>query len=132
MGAVAWRGALGGFSTGSHGSTFGGNPLACAAAQAALAVMRRDDLPRRAAELGNDLIHDLQAADLSQVREIRGHGLMIGLELRGRVTPILQALQARGVLALPAGLNVLRLLPPLTISHTELHTIRDTVIEVLA
>jgi acetylornithine/LysW-gamma-L-lysine aminotransferase len=132
MGAVAWRGSLGTLPTGSHGSTFGGNPLACAAARAAIQVMRREDLPRRAAELGASLIADVRAANLRQVREVRGLGLMIGLELRGRVTPALQTLQARGVLALPAGLNVLRLLPPLIISPQELHTIRDALVEVLA
>lgn len=132
MGAVAWRGELGTLPTGTHGSTFGGNPLACAAAVAAINVLGQEDLPGRSAALGAALLADLRAADLGQVREVRGMGLMIGLELRGRVTPALKTLHERGVLALPAGLTVLRLLPPLTISQDELNTIRDAVIEVLA
>ncbi|MCO6445080.1 MAG: aminotransferase class III-fold pyridoxal phosphate-dependent enzyme, partial [Anaerolineae bacterium] len=62
----------------------------------------------------------LAARDLPGVRDIRGVGLMIGIELRTRVTPVLQALQVRGVLALPAGKTVLRLLPPLVIDPSEL------------
>ena len=68
----------------------------------------------------------------STVREVRGRGLLIGIELRDKVAPVLQALQARGVLALPAGRTVLRLLPPLVISDEDLWQAVYTVEEVLA
>ena len=130
MGAVAWRGELGTLPRGSHGSTFGGNPLACAAAIASLDALPQ---PGDVAALGDWFMSELNALDLPQVRAIRGRGLMIGLELRGRVTPILQTLQETyGILALPAGLNVLRLLPPLTITREELLQVRDALSEVLA
>lgn len=131
MGAVAWRGSLGGMEPGSHGSTFGGNPLACAAAVAAISVIRDEHLPQRAADLGAWFMDQLRVCELSQVREVRGLGLMIGIELRGRVTPVLQALQERGIIALPAGLNVLRLLPPLVITRDELETLLAALKEVL-
>jgi acetylornithine/LysW-gamma-L-lysine aminotransferase len=131
MGAVAWRESLGTLASGAHGSTFGGNPLACAAAVAALNALRELDAPQRSAELGAWVLDELRALNLSSVREIRGRGLMIGLELRGRVTPVLQALQARGVLALPAGKTVLRLLPPLVITREELSQVVEAIREVL-
>jgi acetylornithine/LysW-gamma-L-lysine aminotransferase len=112
----------------AHGSTFGGNPLACAAALATLEVLREEDLPDRSARLGEYLKERLEAMHNPLVRQVRGLGLMIGIELRVKVTPVLQALQARGVLALPAGATVLRLLPPLVIEREEL----DRVIEAIA
>lgn len=131
MGAVAWRGELGTLPNGSHGSTFGGNPLACAAAIASITTLREEDIPAQVAEKGAWLLQALQALDLQSVREIRGRGLIIGLELKQRVTPVLKALQARGVLALPAGGTVLRLLPPLIISYDEMQHLVDTIAEVL-
>jgi acetylornithine/LysW-gamma-L-lysine aminotransferase len=116
---------------GSHGSTFGGNPLTCAAALAVLAVLQAEKLPERAARLGEQLFDRLRAAHLPLVRAVRGQGLMIGIELKQKVTPLLQALQARGVLALPAGNTVLRLLPPLVISEVELEQVGEAVIEML-
>ena len=130
MGAVAWRGALGQIPGGSHGSTFGGNPLACAAAIASIRTLQ-DGLVERSAALGAWLLEELQAMDHPYVRETRGRGLMIGLELRGRVTPILKKLQDKGVLALPAGTTVLRLLPPLISTREELGRVRDAIRESL-
>ncbi|MFQ3567699.1 MAG: aspartate aminotransferase family protein [Aggregatilineales bacterium] len=127
MGAVCWRSALGALPAGSHGSTFGGNPLVCAAASATLTTLRDEDLPARSAALGDWLLTELRDRKLAGVREVRGRGLMIGLELRGRVTPVLQGLQTRGVLALPAGKTVLRLLPPLIITREELARIVDAI-----
>lgn len=131
MGAVAWRESLGTIGQGTHGSTFGGNPLACAAAITSLTTLRDENLPERAAEMGTWLVEELRALNHPQVREIRGLGLIVGLELRGRVTPVLKRLQERGVLALPAGMNVLRLLPPLIISRAELREVIDAVREAL-
>ncbi|QPC81647.1 aspartate aminotransferase family protein [Phototrophicus methaneseepsis] len=127
MGAVAWRGELGTLAKGAHGSTFGGNPLASAAAVAAMGAMRDQNLPQRSAELGAWLLEELNSRDLPGVREIRGLGLMIGIDLRIRVTPVLQALQDHGVLALPAGKTVLRLLPPLIITQDELLRIVEAI-----
>jgi acetylornithine/LysW-gamma-L-lysine aminotransferase len=104
----------------THGSTFGGNPLVCAAALAALDVMVNDDLAGRAAALGGWLLERFENLPKSKVREVRGLGLIIGIELRSKVSPVLKTLQERGVLALPAGMNVLRLLPPLVIEKDAL------------
>lgn len=112
----------------SHGSTFGGNPLACAAALATLRTMQDERLPERAAELGNYLFARLRAIPSPLIREVRGLGLLVGIDLKMKVTPVLQALQTRGVLALPAGSTVLRLLPPLVISRDEI----DLVVEAIA
>jgi LysW-gamma-L-lysine/LysW-L-ornithine aminotransferase len=120
MGAVAIHGRLGALPQGSHGTTFGGNPLICAAARAALRAIQEEDLPRQAAEKGAYLVENLRALRLARVREVRGAGLLVGLELKERVQPFLPALMERGVLALPAGPNVLRLLPPLVISYEQL------------
>jgi LysW-gamma-L-lysine/LysW-L-ornithine aminotransferase len=132
MGAVAWRASLGKIESGTHGTTFGGNPLACAAAIAALTTLRDENLPAHAAEIGTWLMNELRALNLNEVREVRGLGLIIGLELRGRVTPALQALTERGVLALPAGKTVLRLLPPLVITQEQAQVIVDAVRDVLS
>ncbi len=123
MGAVAVHERHGPLPSGAHGSTFGGNPLLCAAAEAALKVYQEEELPRQAAEKGAWLINRLRELQLPAVREVRGLGLLVGLELKSRVQPVLQALLERGVLALPAGPNVLRLLPPLVISYDELEIV---------
>ncbi|MBX3064948.1 MAG: aspartate aminotransferase family protein [Anaerolineae bacterium] len=104
----------------THGTTFGGSPIVCAAALAALEAMETEDLPGRAAALGGWLLERLANLPTSKVREVRGLGLIIGIELRQKVSPVLKSLQERGVLALPAGMNVLRLLPPLVISKEAL------------
>jgi acetylornithine/LysW-gamma-L-lysine aminotransferase len=127
MGVTAWQSDLGQFKPATHGSTFGGNPLACAASRAVLHIMAAEALPERAARLGAWLLAELQAIPSDQIREVRGLGLMIGLELKGKVTPLLQALMERGVWALPAGLNVLRLLPPLVIEESDLARVVEAI-----
>ncbi len=117
--------------TGTHGSTFGGNPLASAACLAAIDIMEKESLAQRAAELGDALVSRLKEQNLPLIREIRYKGLMIGIELRQKVTPVLRELQQNGILALPAGQTVLRLLPPLVISHQQLDSVLDGVISVL-
>lgn len=131
MGAVLWNDHLGTIPIGSHGSTFGGNPLACAAAIATMTTIHEDSLIERAGELGDWFKNALIEMDHPYVREVRGAGLMIGIELRGRVTPVLKGLQDRGVIALSAGKNVLRLLPPLIITHEELETALRAIREAL-
>jgi acetylornithine/LysW-gamma-L-lysine aminotransferase len=115
----------------SHGSTFGGNPLACAAALATIDVLEAEGLPQRAAELGARLLDDLRAIPSSQVREVRGLGLMVAIELKGRSGPALAALAERGVLALSAGSNVMRFLPPLVISAADIEAVTGHVAAVL-
>ncbi len=109
----------------THGTTFGGNPLVCAAANATLDFMVENNLAARAAELGEYTLGRLRRIESPLIREVRGLGLLVGVELKVKVTPILQALMERGVLALPAGPNVLRLLPPLVIEKGDL----DLVVE---
>ncbi len=116
---------------GKHGSTFGGNPLACAAAIAAINFMIANKLDIQATEKGKYFIEKLKKHEFSIVREIRQLGLMIGIELKEKVKPYLVQLMELGVLALPAGQVVLRLLPPLTISFEELDEVADKIIRVL-
>ncbi len=131
MGAVALHERHGPLPGGAHGSTFGGNPLLCAAARAALGAYIEEDLPRQAAEKGDWFLERLRAMRLPAAREVRGMGLLVGIELRSRVQPYLQALLERGVLALPAGPNVLRLLPPLVITYDDLDIVAATIAEVV-
>lgn len=131
MGAVAIHTRHGALPGGAHGTTFGGGPLLCAVASAALRVYQTEDLPNQAAEKGAWLHQQLNALKLPAVREIRGLGLLVGLELKQRVQPVLQSLLERGLLALPAGPNVLRLLPPLVISYDELAEVVEIVAETL-
>lgn len=115
-----------------HGSTFGGNPLSCAAALATLQTMKTDRLPDRAAKLGARLLSGLQDLDASVIREVRGLGLMVGVELRARSGSYLAALAEQGVLALPAGSTVMRFLPPLVIEEDEIEAVIEKVGVVLA
>ncbi len=132
FGAVALHEKFGPLPSGTHGTTFGGGPLLCAVASAALRIMREDDLPRQAAEKGAWLLGRLRELNSPRVREVRGLGLLVGLELKERVQPYLARLLDLGVLALPAGPTVLRLLPPLVISYDELEIAVQRVGEALA
>ncbi|MEO8608359.1 MAG: acetylornithine/succinylornithine family transaminase [Chloroflexota bacterium] len=120
-GAVLMHESIGELTPAAHGSTFGGNPLACAVGLAVLDVLQNTDLIAHARTLGDEVRAHL-SANLSEkaVREVRGRGFMFGIELRGKVAPILKELQTRGVLALPAGPSVLRLLPPLVMNDEDL------------
>jgi LysW-gamma-L-lysine/LysW-L-ornithine aminotransferase len=160
MGAILLSEKIGTLDPATHGSTFGGNPLACAAGLAALGeytkINHKDiessplsplhgegeqsqyvhreadgDLVRRARKLGDEVrMHLMDNAPEKAVREIRGRGLMFGIELRAKVAPVLKLLQERGVVALPAGPMVLRLLPPLVITDEDMwratHIIEET------
>ena len=130
IGAVVWRDSLGKWPRGSHGSTFGGNPLVCAAATATVRLLD-SGLGNHAARVGESFLTALRRLEHPMIREVRGLGLMIGVDLRKRVTPVLKALMERGVLALPAGRTVLRLLPPLIISEDQLNEVFDVILEVL-
>jgi len=131
MGAVLMGGRVQNIREGIHGTTFGGNPLACAAAVAALDYMVEHDLPGQAASKGEWVLRRLRQIESPLIRDVRGLGLMIGIELRQRTTPYVRALMERGILALIAGRTVLRLLPPLVISDQDLATVCDAIEEVL-
>jgi acetylornithine/LysW-gamma-L-lysine aminotransferase len=131
MGALLFNDRVANIKPGVHGSTFGGNPLACAAALAAIDYILDQDLPGQAARKGQWALQRLSSIGAREIRQVRGLGLIIGIELRQRVTPYLRALMDEGVLALPAGRTVLRLLPPLVISDEDLATVCDAVEKVL-
>jgi acetylornithine/LysW-gamma-L-lysine aminotransferase len=117
---------------GAHGNTFGGGPLVCAAAEATLKVLHNEKLAERAATEGAHAMQRIRRFQNQLVRDVRGQGLMIGLDLRLKPQPILEAMLARRVLALPAGTTVLRLLPPLTIPRPVLDAGLDVIEDVLA
>ena len=131
IGAVLIGAAVKNLTPGTHGSTFGGNPLSCAAAVAALDAMQEEKLADQAAEKGAYLMKKLQAIQSPLIREVRGRGLMIGIELKTKVVPYLRALQEKKIIALNAGLTVIRLLPPLVISYEQLDRLADALTEVL-
>lgn len=130
-GAVLIGERIGELPPGIHGSTFGGNPLAAAAALAALDIQEKEQLPQRAAELGEYLLSELKKIESPLIRDIRGLGLMIGIEIKKKVAPYLKALAERGVLALPAGMTVIRLLPPLVITREQIDQVVVALKEVL-
>jgi acetylornithine/LysW-gamma-L-lysine aminotransferase len=132
MGAVIVGPRVGDLGRKSHGSTFGGNPLCCAAALATIDYLELEKLPQRAAELGTRLKEGLQAIDSRAVREVRGMGLMVAVELKEKAGSYLAALAEQGVLALSAGANVMRFLPPLVITEEEVDTVVDAVAVALA
>ena len=113
---------------GSHGGTFSGSPLVCAAGVATLQVLADDRLHARAAEKGERFQQRVRGLGLSQVREVRGRGLLLAVELKKPATPVIKAMQERGVLVLPAGGTVIRFLPSILIEDSQL----DEGIEVLA
>jgi acetylornithine/LysW-gamma-L-lysine aminotransferase len=113
---------------GKHGTTFGGNPLACAASLAAIDFIVKENLPEKAAVKGKRMLERLQESTLPYVREIRQIGLMIGIELDREVQPCIADLQNQGVLVLPAGAQVLRLLPPLVITDNQWQEVTEKLI----
>ncbi len=132
MGAIGIDRRVGEIEKQSHTSTFGGNPLACAAAVAAIDVLTGEDLPRRAAETGAYFTRRLREIASPRIREIRGLGLMIGIEMKDKAGPVAQALMQEGVLTLLAGTTVLRFLPPLVISREQVDRVVESLTRVLA
>ncbi len=131
MGSVLIGPNVRNLTTGVHGSTFGGNPLSCAAALAALQVIEEEDLPRQALVKGAYLMDKLHQIESPLIREVRGMGLMIGIELKQKSAPYIKALQERRIIALNAGMTVIRLLPPLVISYQQIDHLVDVLTEVL-
>lgn len=132
MGAVLIGKNIKNLVPGVHGSTFGGNPLSCAAANAALDIIIGEDLPGQAAAKGAHLMEKLKKIESPNIREVRGLGLMVGIEMKQKVTPYIKALQEKKVIALNAGLTVIRLLPPLVITYEQIDHLVEVLTEVLA
>ncbi len=131
MGAVLIGKNVKNLTPGVHGSTFGGNPLSCAAANAALDVIKEEDLAGQAEAKGKYLMEKLKAIQSPNIREVRGLGLMVGIEMKQKVVPYIKALQEANIIALNAGMTVIRLLPPLVITYEQLDHLVDALTEVL-
>ncbi len=133
MGATCLGPRVRSMPAGLHGSTFGGNPLACAGAIATLDELAERHLPERAAALGGFLLERLRALASASplIREARGLGLLLGVELCEHVQPYLKALAERGVLALTAGPYVIRLAPPLVIEESQIEEVAEALEGVL-
>jgi acetylornithine/LysW-gamma-L-lysine aminotransferase len=116
----------------AHTSTFGGNPLACAAANAAIQYMEDFRLADRAAELGQEFMTELRKIESPKIREVRGLGLIVGIELREKAGPYIQQLMERGILVLGAGPTVIRYLPPLVVEREDLLRAAAVTSQVLA
>lgn len=115
----------------AHSSTFGGNPLACAAANAAIRYLEDFELPQRAHRLGTQFMRQLRAIGSPRIRDVRGLGMMVGVELKQKSGPYILKLMERGVLALAAGPTVIRFLPPLVIEEEDLDRVVELTAEVL-
>lgn len=131
MGAVLIGHNVRNLTPGVHGSTFGGNPLSCAAALAALNVMEDENLPRQAEVKGAYLMDKLRRIESPGIREVRGMGLIIGIEMKQKAAPYIKALQEHKIIALNAGMTVIRLLPPLVISYQQIDHLVHVLNEVL-
>ncbi len=131
MGAVLIGKKVKNLTPGVHGSTFGGNPLACAAAVAALTAIEEEDLAGQAAAKGKYLMDKLKKIEFPNIREVRGMGLMVGIEMKQKVVPYIRELQELHIIALNAGMTVVRLLPPLVITYEQLDHLVDVLSEVL-
>ncbi|MDH2879894.1 ornithine--oxo-acid transaminase [Bacillus cytotoxicus] len=117
---AANRDILGVFEPGSHGSTFGGNPLACAVSIAALDVLQNERLTERSLQLGEKLIGQLKEIKNPMIKEVRGKGLFIGIELNTPARPYCEKLKDEGLLCKETHENVIRIAPPLVISEDDL------------
>lgn len=122
---------LGVFNPGSHGSTFGGNPLACAVSIAALDVLEEEDLAARSQRLGAYLQSQLQQLTSDKIKEVRGRGLFVGIELTEPARPFCEKLKELGVLCKETHETVIRIAPPLIITEDELEWALERLKQVL-
>ncbi len=133
-GILADKSLLGLFQPGEHGSTFGGNPLAAATARAALRVIVEENLPERAAEMGEYFMEQLTEIPSPHVKEVRGKGLLIGVELKpgaGGARRFCEALGTKGILAKETHVNIIRFAPPLIIDKATIDWALTSIREVL-
>jgi len=117
---LASREVMGVFHPGDHGSTFGGNPLACAVARTALRVLVEEGLVKRSKTLGQYFLERLQTIRSRDLREVRGKGLWIGIEMLSAARPYCEALKEEGLLCKETHDRVIRIAPPLTITSEEI------------
>ncbi|MYL51205.1 ornithine--oxo-acid transaminase [Halobacillus litoralis] len=117
---VANREVLGVFNPGSHGSTFGGNPLACAVSVASLEVIEEEKLAERSLELGNYMMQELKSINNPKIKEVRGKGLFIGVEMTEPARKYCEELKEKGLLCKETHENVIRFAPPLVIDQDDL------------
>jgi ornithine--oxo-acid transaminase len=128
---LAGREVLGVFQPGDHGSTFGGNPLACAIARTALRVLAEENMVRNSAELGAYFLDLLKTLHSPDIREVRGRGLWIGIELLSPARPYCEALKEHGILCKETHEKVIRLAPPLVITRDEIDWAFDRIKKVV-
>jgi len=128
---LASKEVLGVFNPGDHGSTFGGNPLACAIARTALRVLVSEKMIERSAELGAHFLDRLKALRSPHVTEVRGLGLWIGIELNKPARPFCEALKEQGILCKETHEKVIRIAPPLVITREEIGWAFDRIKNVL-
>lgn len=131
---LASREVMSVFQPGDHGSTFGGNPLACAVARAALAVLNEEKLDQRASELGEYFMGRLRQIKTDKVQEVRGRGLLIGLEIKaqhGKARPYCEKLMTLGLLCKETHESVIRFAPPLVVKKEELDWALEQIAKVL-
>lgn len=117
---LASKEVLGVFNPGDHGSTFGGNPLACAVARAALRVLVDEKLAERSTEMGAYFLEKLRTLRSPELKEVRGRGLWIGIELHVKARPYCEALKEEGILCKETHDHVIRIAPPLVITREEI------------
>ncbi len=123
---------LGVFNPGSHGSTFGGNPLACAVSMASLEVLEEEKLVERSYDLGNYMMEELRTIKNPIIKEVRGRGLFIGVELTEEARPYCEKLKEEGLLCKETHETVIRFAPPLVISKEDLDWAIEKVKQVLS
>src|SRR5699024_3786165 len=128
---VANKDVLGVFNPGSHGSTFGGNPLACAVSVAALDVIIDENLPERSRKLGEYMMEELRKIDNPIIKDVRGKGLFIGMELTEAARPYCETLMEEELLCKETHDNVIRFAPPLIISQEDLDSAIDKIRKVM-
>mgnify|MGYP000695847760 CR=1 FL=1 len=121
------------FTPGTHGSTFGGNPLGCAAALAVINQIKQDNLTQRATALGEQIINTLKEnlGNVSYVTSIRGKGLMIGIEMSAPCPELVPLAKAAGILLNITSENVIRLLPALTMTDEEADFLADSIVKIV-
>ncbi|MDC3413724.1 ornithine--oxo-acid transaminase [Terrihalobacillus insolitus] len=128
---VANKDILGVFNPGSHGSTFGGNPLACAVSVASLEVLEEENLTDRSLRLGTQMMNELRKIENPVIKEVRGKGLFVGVELHEKARPYCEKLKEKGLLCKETHENVIRFAPPLVIDEDDLEWAIGKIREVL-
>jgi acetylornithine/LysW-gamma-L-lysine aminotransferase len=131
IGATLWRGELGDFPAKGHGSTYGGNPVISAVALASWDLLHSQNYPEAATENGDAFAAMIEGLKSPLIKEVRHKGLLIGVELSVKSDAVIKGLQEKGVLALNAGPQVVRFLPPFTADRRHFSTAAETLGQVL-